>query len=56
MLQPNDLGLVIRPNIENKQWNGNVDLQAVVMPPDNLSKESLQELVFILHGLVAVLI
>ena len=53
MLQPNDLGLVIRPNIENKQWNGTVDLQAVVMPPDNLSQESLQELVFILHGLVA---
>ena len=53
MLQANDLGLVIRPNIENKQWNGTVDLQAVVMPPDNLSQESLEELVLILHGLVA---
>ena len=53
MLQPNDLGLIMRPNIEKKQWNGTVDLQAVVMPPDNLSQESLQELIFIMHGLVA---
>ena len=53
MLQPNDLALVIRPNIENKQWNGAVDLQAVIMPPDNLTQESLSELVFIVHGLVA---
>jgi hypothetical protein len=53
MLQPNDLALVIRPNIEKKQWNGTVDLQAVVMPPDNLTQESLSELVLIVHGLVA---
>ena len=53
MLQPNDLALVIRPNIEKKQWTGNVDLQAVVMPPDNLTQESLQDLLFIVHGLVA---
>ena len=53
MFQANDLGLIIRPNIEKKQWNGTVDLQAVVMPPDNLSKESLQDLLFIVHGLVA---
>lgn len=53
MLQPNDLALVIRPNIEKKQWSGTVDLQAVVMPPDNLTKESLSELIFIMHGLVA---
>jgi hypothetical protein len=53
MLQPNDLALVIRPNIEKKQWNGTVDLQAVVMPPDNLTNEALSELVFIVHGLVA---
>lgn len=53
MLQPNDLALVIRPNIEKKQWNGTVDLQAVVMPPDNLTQEALSELVFIVHGLVA---
>lgn len=53
MLQPNDLALVLRPNIEKKQWNGTVDLQAVVMPPDNLTQEALSELVFIIHGLVA---
>ena len=53
MLQANDLALVIRPNIENKQWNSTVDLQVVVMPPDNLSKDSLSELVYIMHGLIA---
>jgi hypothetical protein len=53
MLQPNDLALVIRPNIEKKQWNGAVDLQVVVMPPDDLSKDSLSELVYIMHGLIA---
>ena len=53
MLQANDLALVIRPNIENKQWNSTVDLQVVVMPPDDLSKDSLLELVYIMHGLIA---
>jgi len=53
MLQPNDLALVIRPNIEKKQWNSTVDLQVVVMPPDDLSKDSLSELVYIMHGLIA---
>jgi hypothetical protein len=53
MLQPNDLALVIRPNIEKKQWDGTVDLQAVVMPPDNLTNEALSDLVYIVHGLVA---
>jgi hypothetical protein len=53
MLQPNDLALLIRPNIEKKQWNGAVDLQVVVMPPDDLSKDSLSELVYIMHGLIA---
>jgi len=53
MLQPNDLALVIRPNIEKKKWNGAVDLQVVVMPPDDLSKDSLSELVYIMHGLIA---
>lgn len=53
MLQPNDLALVIRPNIKKKQWDGTVDLQAVVMPPDNLTNEALSDLVYIVHGLVA---
>jgi hypothetical protein len=53
MLQPNDLALVIRPNIEGKKWNSAVDLQVVVMPPDDLSKDALSELVYIMHGLIA---
>lgn len=53
MLQDNDIGLIIRPNIDNKQWAGTVDLQAFVMPPKNLSQESLTDLVYMVHGLVA---
>ena len=53
MLQDNDIGLIIRANIDNKQWAGTVDLQAFVMPPKNLSQESLTDLVYMVHGLVA---
>ena len=54
MIQNDDIALVIRPNIgTNKQWLGTVDLKAVIMPRDNVSDDTAQELVHLLNGLVA---
>jgi hypothetical protein len=53
MLQKDDVGLIIRPNVQNKQWNGTVDVQAVVMPRGITSEDNQAELLNLIYGLVA---
>lgn len=53
MLQKDDVGLIIRPNVQDKKWNGTVDVQAVVMPRAVTSEENQAELLHLIYGLVA---
>jgi hypothetical protein len=48
-----DVALVIHPNMTNDKWNGTVDVQIVVMPIDKMSKDNLEEVFYIMQGLVA---
>ena len=48
-----DMALVIHPNMTNDKWNGTVDVQLVVMPIDKMTKESTEEVFYIMHGLIA---
>ena len=48
-----DMALVIHPNMTNDKWNGTVDVQIVVMPIDKMSKDNLEEVFYIMQGLVA---
>lgn len=52
-LQNDDMALVIRPNITDGKWNSTVDVQLVVMPKKNMSTDALEEVFYIMHGLVA---
>jgi hypothetical protein len=52
-LQNDDMALVIRPNITNGKWNSTVDVQLVVMPKQNMSTDDMEEVFYIMHGLVA---
>ena len=52
-LQNDDMALVVRPNITNGKWNSTVDIQPVVMPKKNMSTESMEEVFYIMHGLIA---
>lgn len=52
-LQNDDMALVIRPNITDGKWNSTVDVQLVVMPKQKMQTEELEEVFYIMHGLVA---
>lgn len=51
--EDNDIALVVRPNIKDNAWDGTVDLNIVAMPSPNLSKESADDLLYLVNGLVA---
>jgi hypothetical protein len=52
MLQDDDTGLIIRPNKDGKQWNGTVDIQAVVMPRKIMTEDNQTEMLHIIYGLI----
>jgi hypothetical protein len=54
MIKNDDIALIIRPNVgADKKWAGTVDLKAMIMPTENMTEENAQELVYLLHGLIA---
>ena len=51
-IKKDDIVLIIRPNFENKEWNGTVDLNMICMPSDNLDEEAYTEIVGLAQGVV----
>lgn len=51
-IQNDDIALVIRPNVVDGKWQGTVDLNAVVMPKENMSEDDMEELIYLMQALV----
>lgn len=51
-VQKDDIVLIIRPNFENKEWNGTVDLNMICMPAEQLDEDAYTEIVGLAQGLV----
>lgn len=51
-IQKDDIVLIIRPNFEDKDWNGTVDLNMICMPSENLSEGAYEEIVGLAQGVV----
>lgn len=52
-LEDNDIALVVRPLIKDGKWMGTVDLNILSMPTPDLSAESVEDLLYLVNGLVA---
>jgi hypothetical protein len=51
-IKKDDIVLIIRPNFDDEDWNGTVDLNMMCMPSDKLSEDSYRELLHLMKGIV----
>lgn len=52
IFKDDDIVLIMRPNFENKEWTGTVDLNMMCMPSDKLNDESFNQLVYLMQGVI----
>jgi hypothetical protein len=51
-IKKDDIVLILRPNFDDEDWNGTVDLNLMCMPSEKLSEDSYRELMGLMQGIV----